>query len=906
MSAKRFQRSQRKCPFGIFFVFSLIFFQSSTVFAELESTKNIQKWAGSAFEKDVNSLYQRHKIELEYSKLFTKDEVQSFIKGARSLPRSYFRTLGKPLRVKRISKSCIFGIGRSNKGCPTFDKDGKFLIYNLPPIQGTGPVQRYDQLNQSERIDLQRRRAIVHAIFLSNPALHEWSDEPTWRNINGWSSKQSVLNRDPWGFSRYLGANNPKLDLVTFAETFFVRFQDVTTKKLDPDRSVQCQEFTKARFFKAKTAASDPKWYRNYFSSCPDFDKWANVGNLKSIDVLVAAATSDRPESLYGHLLLHLVYKGKSRGFEPVYQFGAVTDSNVGLISYFVKGLLGGFISVLDVSSYRSTDKRILRSEQRNLKRFKLNLSPQQRVHVLERIWEIERRFRFSYVFFFNNCASFLVDLLGGALDIDFPGRSSFLITPSDVLDTFSTTENGKYGTLLNQEPVLHLSSREVAHQSIVMRRELLKKAKLSRFRNALEGKTAKQRLGGYIDLKEAIKNLGDNQFKLGLDILYHSVEIERFFAEHAEQKERGLKLRNMKIPPISEEEILERRRRIFGEKALENRYEKLFEKVAKIEETLIESDLLPDEKTKDARLWIAETRNAYINITDLMGDYIEAYQPEFDGSAYLEERRQVGVQAARQHDKKSIGPSGKGRISIGLQSEETFGEGLRLRFEGAVIKERLGEQRRRGFRSDVESVVLDFQTNFSLSDRIFQDIEMDLTIIRFLSMAQKVGPIREGFFDWFGWGFDVGGHRVPRLGLDASLKISGGLVAPFFGAPKYTSFFVMGLFPELRMDFGQNGKHHLLGGGMWARLQIHLFDLFPNILELQLASKHFFDVPTTKYRYEHNARLGLQFVPFFSGDKPAFIRPFFSTAFTNMVYKREQENEDLDFRVGLDFELPF
>lgn len=887
------------------FVFGVCFLQSTLALAELPETENLKKWAGSPLEQKVESLYQRHKIELDYSPLFTKEEVTSFLKGAQSLPRSYFRTLGKPIILRRISKPCIFGIGRSNKGCPTFDDDGKFLIYDLPPVQGIGPVERYDQLDETERVDLQRRRAIVHAMFISNPSLSKWADEPTWRNINGWTSERSALNRDPWGFSRYLGATNPKLDLLTFAESFFVRFQDVTTKKLDANRSLQCQEFTKARFFKAKVSTSDPKWYRAYFNACPDFEKWANISELKSVDVLVAAATSDRPESLYGHLLLHLVYKGTSRGFEPVYQFGAVTDSNVGLLTYFAKGLLGGFVSVLDVASYRSTDKRVLRSEQRNIKRFKLNLSPQQRVQVLERIWEIERRFRYSYVFFFNNCASFLYDLLGGALDIDFPGRGSFLITPSDVLDAFSKTDNGTYGQLLSKEPIIHLSSREVAHQSILARRRLLKKTKLTHLRDGLENNSAAKRSAAYAELKRSLTKWGKTDFKIGLDILYYSVEIERFFAERAEQVERALKLRGLEIPVVKEEEILEKRRQVFSEKEVENRYQKLFEGVAKIEDELLETELRPEGENEDALLWVADVRNAYISVTDAMGDYIDENQPDFDGAAYLENRNVEDIRIARLHDKRSIGPSGKGRLTLGLQSESKLAEGLRLRFEGAVIKERLGEQRRRGFRSDIESVALDLKVNLSLSERILKDIEIELGILSFLSVAQKLGPIRQSFFDWFGWGFDLQLNRVPRLGVDLSLELSGGLIAPLLGAPKYTSFFVMGLFPELRGDFGKDGKHFLLGGGAWARLQIHLFSLFSNILEFQVASKHFVDIPKAKYRYEHSARLGLQFVPFFAGEQPAFIRPFFSSALTNMIYKGSKD-EDIDYRVGLDFELPF
>ena len=89
------------------------------------------------------------------------------------------------------------------------------------------------------------------------------------------------------------------------------------------------------------------------------------MANLESIDVLVASATADRPESLYGHLLLHIRYAGRSEGFEPVYQFGAVTDTNVDPITYFSRGLFGGFLSVIELNSFRAVDRIFLQYEQR-------------------------------------------------------------------------------------------------------------------------------------------------------------------------------------------------------------------------------------------------------------------------------------------------------------------------------------------------------------------------------------------------------------------------------------------------------------------------------------------------------------------------------------------------------------
>jgi hypothetical protein len=81
---------------------------------------------------------------------------------------------------------------------------------------------------------------------------------------------------------------------------------------------------------------------------------------------MLAAATADQPESLFGHLLLHVRYRDDQRvhtqGFEPVYQFGALTDEDVDPEEY-LETLLRKGMRLSDAARVASTYAEQTRSE---------------------------------------------------------------------------------------------------------------------------------------------------------------------------------------------------------------------------------------------------------------------------------------------------------------------------------------------------------------------------------------------------------------------------------------------------------------------------------------------------------------------------------------------------------------
>ena len=225
------------------------------------------------------------------------------------------------------------------------------------------------------------------------------------------------------------------------------------------------------------------------------------------------------------------------------------------------------------------------------------------------------------------------------------------------------------------------------------------------------------------------------------------------------------------------------------------------------------------------------------------------------------------------------------------------------------MIYERLGEQRRRGFRADIESRALGIDALLPLvadGDQFLQGLVADLVIFRFLTVEQRMGPVRRSWRDVFGWMLDVRARHDGARGLDFNFEAEMGYVYPLLQGPFNVSHLVVSLAPELRIDSGTSRAAYM--GGLSASIigQLHLYGRWANLLRLELGAAGYSELTRLGLGYELRAGLGTEHALLEVGQAPLTLKPYAAGLLTNLTYLDEQPDTLLRWRAGLLVELPF
>ncbi|HLL85649.1 MAG TPA: DUF4105 domain-containing protein, partial [Longimicrobium sp.] len=92
-------------------------------------------------------------------------------------------------------------------------------------------------------------------------------------------------------------------------------------------------------------------------------------------------------------------------GLQPAVQLVALTGGDLPGPLYARRGLTGGYPLVLMTTAMQDITRQMLEYEQRTIRRYRLRLSSEEKVRLMERLWELERRGRLDYRFLHDNCA---------------------------------------------------------------------------------------------------------------------------------------------------------------------------------------------------------------------------------------------------------------------------------------------------------------------------------------------------------------------------------------------------------------------------------------------------------------------------------------------------------------------
>lgn len=606
---------------------------------------------------------------------------------------------------------------------------------------------RLSRLTVAQQQRLWRRRAVVHAIIRRWDDRYRWSARPAWQHLTGWGGPRPLISY-PWAFSRKEGLGSAALDLSTFAEELLVPAESIVPGAVEADDQVRCRELSKSRFLDERLTALDPSW--RPVRHCPAFEAWASPETLEGFEVGFAAPSSVGAQSIFGHLFLTLARKGEDNP-EALQLAALIAPLEPKGFSYLARGLTGGYRGVFILTRLSDVRYEALELEQRSLRRFRLDLSPDQRQRLLERVWEMERVGYVDYRFFDSNCASMLRFLLAPALGDDAPPPPLTLWeTPAQVLEALGTRI---------AVPVLDEATGERARRVGGVRRALLKAASPATRAALGDAWVAVEHLDTEpaADRERAYAALGRAHLPPEGDawrakVLLTSLRIERYAldvtsvarirAEHATVQP------NWK-PPTTDEVIAARQLRYQKDLSPRRIASDALGELVALDEALRAAPRRPFAPWELRALEAEASARATFDAAS--GAIAELPEAVLD-AALDEERADLDAWQA-EAGRRSVPESGYGQAGVGVGLSSAVEPLVRLHV--ALLDEELGDQRERGFGSRTELHVVDASADLAARTGHVQRAAVDILAARSL-----------GDSDW-GWGggldyrFDGRGHEV-------------------------------------------------------------------------------------------------------------------------------------------------
>lgn len=769
---------------------------------------------------------------------------------------------GGPLELVLHSEPAPFGMGDGSSEKPDWTEGRRrFHLYRAVASTERRAERALAGLSPRDRGRLWRQRAVVHAVMQRWDDALRLSARPAWRRIAGWRGpfegpftwREHALNVYSGAFSRERGRLSASLDLVTFAEEHFVP-PEAFTDAIATDDTVPCRELSRSRVL--RTLLHEAGLAEAYAPPpCPAFDRWARPQELSHFEVLLVAASGRRSESLFGHLLLRPVYHAgelvQGPGLQTAVEIAAITEGAEAGPRHLVRGIAGGYRMTVFTLAMADLGREALESEQRTIRRFRLNLSEARHRRLFERIWEFERRGYFEYRFFTENCATALVFLLEGALDehqrISLPGW--LLVSPTSALDGLAEavleveTDAGPIRTaLLTLVPEPFESSRELAERSERQRVEVEEAilAELPRSeRPRLAELFAQARSPDAARRAAAFEALASRSDAEGFyDWWALTVRIERYFRDRAVQEWTAADLTTIdrtKWPPPDADEAVRARQRQFERESELARAQWALDRA---EHQRLKLERAPRRRLRPDELKLRtaaeQAEHTFDRVTALHGEVIDDRFPNADPHAWLERDRERLRQEQRRWSLDALAASGTWRAGMlaGGRLEGSKRSPV-VRLETAALLERLGDQRLRGFQPSSELHVL--EASVELEPRLGLPLSREghLVVFAYRSVARELPMFRRTTLDHFGWGMGAG-SRWNAEEQRQSTTIHGELLAILDEGPRWARHAIAGLGLETSLAFTPSGLEPLVGPRLTLAQRVPLPGHSANALRLE------------------------------------------------------------------------
>lgn len=706
---------------------------------------------------------------------WTSELVHELGEGLDALPPEVRAFPGGPLELELHEEPSPHGLGSALR--PEWTSGmRRFHLYRYQEGADARASARLGGLDPRQRERLWRRRAIVHAVIARWDAERRWSQSRDWRKVTGWLAAfdrptvlgDLALNRYAWAFSRQRGMDSPALDFATFAEEALITPEAVGGGPGPADESVRCQEFSKLRVLSAALAevsGADPDALLGS-APCPAFERAMRPCELSHAEVLYAAPSATRPESLFGHVLLRFVYRDSREGaalapsFDPVFQIGAISGELSGA-DFAVQGLTGGLATVFTRTRLATVLAENVERDQRTIRRYRLELTALERRRLLERAWELERRGFPAYYFTSENCASWLLFMINGALEgpreVARPGLGLFVL-PTAVLDALTSAPGTRAGRLATPLPGAFRAHRERAEEALALMLGAVKDPVARRqLRRAVRSTRPQVRAAAYASFAQAAD--------AGSRVALAAILYEQYGANQAtvalEQVQANREVASLARPPRTTEELLAKRQALFrveDERAhaaatARAAVEHLDSRTAARLRAPTWSERVAQHRAQDLLQTFAATAG-------WVGNRVSPEEAAaWDREVAARELEEEAAFLRRARPSSGLGVA-ELRAQLSAQGRPSLGVGF------AVARERLGDQRASGFSPSTEVRFLDGGAELSAGPEGVALDALGLELIRFASARTELEAFRSRPTELFGFGGGLRGEWRRTDGL--------------------------------------------------------------------------------------------------------------------------------------------
>jgi len=314
----------------------------------------------------------------------------------------------------------------------------------------SGAVHLCTAVPEGRGLDIGRQVALALVFAFDRHA--GWSDDPAWRRLNGWQRsvthplRPQPENLNAAGFVAPRGRQSPRWDLVSFTVALLL------------GDDVGCRLLSQASFLRGRLEQLAPGVGPAVPapSRCAAFERWADLDRLVDIEIVLATPSTAMVASLFGHVFLRIVYRDDN-GETPLHTSQTIAflaDNDVPFAAdrtYALKGLVGSYNASLHERAFLDAYREYVVLEGRDLRRWRLNLTPAERRAVMERLWTVEHTAHYAYYFFRRNCATLMLELVEQALAHEAPIRPPGLLAapPASLLEPWARSRGADGAPLL-------------------------------------------------------------------------------------------------------------------------------------------------------------------------------------------------------------------------------------------------------------------------------------------------------------------------------------------------------------------------------------------------------------------------------------------------------------------------